>query len=711
MNLAVPAQEIADTECRYLQDALVDYPGLTRRRGPVRKVTGVASISRKGTGLVMTLNPLGQDRYAILNGDGSNGYFSVLSDDLTTVNSDIAWPHPLPTTPPGTPYRVVDAKPSLFGGQWLGVSSGYDANSPNQALAYWVGANKANYAAASVTVARGATALTAPSGFSANVTPGMWLIANTDEPYSNALIGLVRSVNSDTSITLTAPSPYAVTAKAGTFQALRGFAPKVVKGQITCDTNSTQVTGGSTKFQSQGLSTGTWQLYRASDTAYIGKVTSVQSEIALTLTANAAVACASSNYIALRADADLSLPTTANINKVGFLTAAYADRQWFGNNGAQYEKTSRVWFSDPSDPEAVDISTFDGDWLDITSAATVNEPIRALAAANSGLLIFKENETFIITGTSPSSFTVRKLEDDGTIAGQSVQPFGGGVIWAGREGVHYYDGVTVTNISAGKLGDYWKNTIRTFDPMLYRMWSMINRDHYFLFIENIAPTVAVVKGTTSTTPSRYTLCINMSSGAFSIMTNLNIRGFVTLPATAGRNAWYLVNGQVSGDVADHAFIAEGEALFNEEGVDPITCDGGPVGPDWYMESKKFYAADPMRLKRFKLIAITYLAQGGSLNIDTVLGLNNVGITLSTSFPASVPTWDAIRVTTPTWVSLSAVYPTWNSVVQGQFQPKRVRFLKKNQFLSFRLWQSTSAMTRVQLGPYEIGYKLQRAGRV
>jgi hypothetical protein len=26
------------------------------------------------------------------------------------------------------------------------------------------------------------------------------------------------------------------------------------------------------------------------------------------------------------------------------------------------------------------------------------------------------------------------------------------------------------------------------------MWSMVNRDHYWLFIENIAPTVAVVKG-------------------------------------------------------------------------------------------------------------------------------------------------------------------------------------------------------------------------
>jgi hypothetical protein len=63
-------------------------------------------------------------------------------------------------------------------------------------------------------------------------------------------------------------------------------------------------------------------------------------------------------------------------------------------------------------------------------------------------------------------------------------------------------------------------------------------------------------------------------------------------------------------VSDHAFIAEGEALFNEEGVDPITADGGPVGPDWYFESKKFDAGDSTRLKKFKQLMLHYLVQGG-----------------------------------------------------------------------------------------------------
>jgi hypothetical protein len=159
MNLALPQQELDDTEARYIQDGLVDYPGLTRRRGPVRKVTGVASLTRKGTGLVMALNPLGIPKYGVLNGDNSNGFFSVLSDDSTSIAADLTWPHPLPASPPtsGQSYRIVDAKPMLNGGILIGVSSAYDSNSPNQGLALWLGANKANYST-TITVARGSAA-------------------------------------------------------------------------------------------------------------------------------------------------------------------------------------------------------------------------------------------------------------------------------------------------------------------------------------------------------------------------------------------------------------------------------------------------------------------------------------------------------------------------------------------------------------------------
>lgn len=717
MNVALPASEIDDTEARYIQDGLVDYPGLTRRRGPVRKVTGIATLTRKGSGLAMTLNPQGIDKYGVLNGDNVNGFFSVLSDDVTAVQADLAWPHPLPTNPAvaGQQYRNVDIKPSLNGGAWIGVSSAYDANSPNQGLALWMGANKANYSAGSVTVARGSAAVTAPSGFNANVSPGMWLFANTDEPYANALIGLVRSVNSDTSITLDSVSPYNVTAKAATFQALRGFAPKVGVGYITVDTSSATVTGGKTKFASDGLSTGTWQIYRARDMAFVGKVLSVTTEISLTLAANAAVSMAEDKYIAIRADADFSISTTANTQKVGFLNSTYAGRQWYANNGATLDKTTRLWFSDINDPEITDLADFDGDWDDVTSASTVNEPIRAIASANNGLVILKENESFLVTGSSPATFSPRKLEDDGTLSGMSVQQYGGGVIWAGREGIHFFDGQTAQNLTSDpvrpKLGDYWKNSIRTFDPSKYRMYSMVNRDHYFLFVENIAPTIPVIKGVVSHTPTSMTFVINMATRAITVMTNTNIRGSVTLPSSAGKHSWYLVNGKQSGDPSNIAYIAEGEALFNEEGVDPITTDDGTAGPDFYYESKKFSEGDSTRLKKFKELLLHYLAQGGDIKVDTVIGLNDFGQVLSSVFPASVLTWDTLRGSVANWDAVNAQFATWAFLVQGVFRPKRVKFQRASTHLSFRLYQSTSSMTRLQIGPFAIGYKLKRQGRI
>lgn len=709
-NLALPAQELDNTQARILVDWLVDRPGETRQRGPVAAVTGVAGLSRMGTGIVSTLNPLGDTRFAVLNGDESNGFISVLSTDQSTWH-DLAWPYGLPTDPAvGKPYRIVDAKPALGGGLLIGVSSDYGASDPEQGLAFWYGGNLPNFTG-TVSLTRGSSAVIG-SGFLANVAPGMFLFANTNDPYTGAYIGVVLEINSDTSLTLTKPSPYTATSKSGTFQSIRGVAPRVTTGEITTATDSTTVTGGETKFISQSLSNGTWQLYRASDGAFVGKVASVQSEISLTLAANAAIAMAGESYVAIRADADFSIISTASTQKVGFLNATYANRQWFANRGSSFDTTAQVWFSEADDFEGLDLSSFDGNWLSITSSSSVNEPIRGIAPAYNGLVIHKETETFIIGGNSPDSFEVRKLEDDGALSGMSVQPYAGGVLWAGREGIHFYDGIQTQNLIQLTLGDVWKNTVRTLDPTKYRMWSMVNHDHYILFLENVQPTFSIVKGNVSDTPTKLAVIINMITRAVTFATNLDIRGAVVLPASAGKQTWFLVNGQVSGDTSDHAFVCDGEKLFNSTGVDPITCAGssGP-GPSIYWESKKFDAGDGMRLKRWKQVSMDYLADGGDLVIDVVLGLNNVGETLTTRFEKSVPTWTQTRSTISTWTSMREQYPTWSDVVQSVFQPGRVRMQKKSQFMSFRIYGSTSTLNNAQVGPYSVGYKLMRPGRV
>lgn len=818
MNVALPAQEIADTEARYIQDALLDFPGLIRRRGPMRPVSGVATLPRKATGLVVTINPAGNDRYGALTGDVANGYLSALADDLASV-VDLTWPHSLPTDPAfgsATAYRLVHARPGSRGGTWIGTASDYSRN-PNHALALWKGGNKADYSTGTISVARGSATVTGVgTTWVGNAVPGMFLFASTDAPdlATDTLIGTVLAVNSNTQIILDAGSPYPITAKAYALRSIRGFIPKVSKGRITADTASTTVSGGATKFVSQGLGTGSWNLYRANDMSWIGKVASVQSEIGLTLAANAAVAVADQQYIAIRSDwaaADKSIDLTGSVNKVGWLNAIFAERQWYANNGAAFDKTYRLWFSDTLDPECVDLSA-DGDWIPISSTSDIPEPIRGICPTYNALLVFKENETFGVFGNSPSSFSARKLEDDGLLSTMSIQSWGAGAVWAGRDGIYFFDGITVTNLTQNKLGDVWKNSTRSIDPLRHRMWSMVTRNHYFLFVENLTPTVSVRKGVTSTTPTHWVVCVNLETKAATLMTNLAIRGAVSLPETRGQGEWYVVNsdlttpaglaatasttggslatatyfykvtalnsiGETTGsaevsaavtgptgsvtltwnavvgassyrvyrgtatgaqnvyyttttnaytdtgaantggtvpttDSSAKGVICEANALFDEEAVDNFTPDvATATGPDFYYESKKFNVGNDVRLKRFKQLAIHYLAQGGALKVDTVLGLNDIGSPLTANFPASVMTWSVLSSTVSTWSNVAAQFSTWNDLIQGVFQPKRVRFLKKTHHLSFRLYQENAQMARIRIGPFHIGFKLMREGRV
>jgi hypothetical protein len=720
MNLALPAQEIDELGARYLQDVLLHKPGSIIRRGPVTPLLSYAATPKPASGLTQTLDPQGNLRIAALYGDDTSGNLGLYSDDLLTIVG-VPWNGFLPTTggSPSTGFRIVDAKASLTGGTWIGSSSQYDASSPVQSLALWRGANKADYATGTLTVTRGSVSLTGGgTAWLANVAPGMFIFANTDDPYTLAYLGVVKSVNSDTSITLGAPAPFACTAKVYNMTSIRGFCPRVVTGRITTSTSSTQVNGASTKFITQSVNSGTWQLYRASDFAFVGKVASVTNDSTLVLTANAAAALANERYVLLRVDGDYSINTQAvSGRKVGFLTALYSSRQWFANLGQQYETTSRVWFSDTSDPEAVDLSPFDGDFIDVASTTGVNTPIKALMPAYNALLIIKDTETFGVYGASKSQFQVRKIEDDGTLSGMSVQPYGGGVVWAGRDGIYYYDGIQANNITVDSLGDYYKNAVRSFDPTSYRMWSMLDRDHYFLFIERFDPSVPVVKGLTSVTPNATTICINMVTKAITLLTNVAPRGSIILPASSGESTWFIQNDETDGK----GHLVDASILFDEQGNDTINDPAFALGPDLYIESKKYKVGDSLRKKLFKQLAIHYNAAGGPLDgttglhdalaIDTVVGLNTVGKTSSTKFPPTIYTWDQLPQVAATWDDLAAQFPTWDNLIQSVYKPKRVKFLKRSQFMAFRLYQVDNTVTRVELGPFQLGFKLQRPGRI
>lgn len=708
MNVALPPQELDDTAARYMQDILLDKPGYIRRRGPlVNSAENFPSTTYKGSGLVFTLDPLGRNRLAVLNGDASHGQLSFLNANFNAIQGNYTWNGNLPASPPTSPYYVTDAKAALTDGMWIGTSSAYDANAPTQSLALWRGGIFPDYNAGTITVPRGsASVIGSGTSWLANASPGMFLFASTDDGYTLTYMGVVLHVVSDTQIVLGDVSLYPVTAKAYKLTSIRGFEPRITTGRITCTTSSPNVTGANTKFTTQLISGGIYNLYRASDLTWIGKVTSVTNDTSLALVSNAAIAMNNQEYIMFRADGNWSIDTQASASKVGFLNSVYAERQWFANNGQNFSLTNRVYFSEVTDPEAVDMSSFDGNFIDVASTNGVNSPIVALCPAYNALLVFKENETFGIYGNTTSTFSVQKIEDDGALATGSVQPYGGGVLWAGRAGIYFYDGVQTQNIVAGTLGNWYKDLVRVIDPSKYRMWSGIARDHYFLFMEFCNPTVPVVKGTTSTEHTYVTIVINMISKAPTIFTNFAIRGAVQMPASTGLETLFLMNTSTVGKIFSSTHV------FNDTGNDSITTDiaAGP-GPDFYMETKKYNGGDSLILKLWTQLLVNYQCSGDSLNIDTVVGLNDVGATATTNLPPTVYTWDSLAQAYAVWDSAKGANADWDALIQAVFKPKRARFLKRSQNFAFRLWQNSSATDHIIIGPFQLGFKPMRPGRV
>lgn len=945
MNTAFPGHEIEDDEAMYLQDVVLNQPGLVRQRGPVQAGSGlVSNFTEKGSALLGTMNPIGSYRVAAITGDNSNGYFRMLSSDLSSINATYTMPAANPASPPSNPYNIIDGKPCLNGGLAIGVSNQYSVAATNQQMIFWSGANNANYSAGTITLTRGSATVTGSgTTWTSNASSGMFLFATVSDSlcgnFSTTLIGTVRSVDSNTQLTLETVSPY--TSAGGTsylLQSVRGFQYKIAKGRITTSASSTTVTGSNTKFISMFMdevvytSTGTtstssatitglastsslkkgmrvsgtgvaansiinsvdsgtqitmnqngsangsatitfkhgWNFYRASDGSFLGRLSLVNNEISVTLAANAITGITEERYYAICGSGDWASSTLTNSHKVGFLSAFYAGRQWYANHAWKAEWMSIARYSETADPEAVDLADFDGDYISCTSTVGTDTPIKALVPAYNSLVIIKENETFAITGSSPSSFSLKKIQDDGTLSGMSAQPYGGGVVWAGRDGIYSYDGVTVNNVSAGKLGEYYKAAIRLLDPTKYRIWSMIARNHYFLFFESLSPTIPVIKGTLPSTPSSMTICVNMETGAYSMMTNLNIRGFIETPADSGKQVIYMVNDSTKANLC-YAYD-----LFDSDGRDTILCDSGlsaglyrygytsagssytgfsaaangvyfmpftvyapsrvltariysqgdsggsagtsntragiysettgPIpyqlkgtsgvvninqtdlaayreytftpfelaagnywlvvqnetaskikffqgttsngllidsdtysdgldatyssagnsygngpllayvtvqtaGPDAYLETKKYGMDDPMRKKLMKQMAMQYVASGGDMRLDTVPTLNVIGKTSLTHYAKSDTTWQALGTQFTTWDDLQAFYPTWNSIIASNYLTKRIKFTKRTQLMSIRIWQDSPAVTKFVLGPFQIAYKWMRVGRV
>lgn len=245
-------------------------------------------------------------------------------------------------------------------------------------------------------------------------------------------------------------------------------------------------TEGEGHFQSADLGKVTlnvnWGIYRASDNAWIGDIASVTDNTTLTLDTDHRT---NETDVVLRADEYVCWPyeplpsatisSAAPTKFAGIFNATYAGYQWYGNAASVTDK-NRIVFSAAHNAEAVDLSKDAADSILIPGISEM----RGLATSTTGLVIFTADKTYILRGNYRANFSLEELYPEGCLSSMSIVEYGGGVFWASRLGIMFYDGASIRNLTETNLGVYYTDSVRTFDVNTDRIYTFLHKDYLFV---------------------------------------------------------------------------------------------------------------------------------------------------------------------------------------------------------------------------------------
>ena len=269
------------------------------------------------------------------------------------------------------------------------------------------------------------------------------------------------------------------------FTTFRAYDHRHGRGLITTDEGGITLESGAAGTSGEGhwAAAGVtgWNVYRASDNAYLAKVETVTDNTTASFHADPGVSMTADEYI-------MVLPSPTNINtdsKVservygsfgGLYTAVYAGYQWYGNISNEDENVNRVVFSAAHDREAVDLSNDSADSIVFPGKSQ----FRGLGASSAGLLVFLEDRTYILRGNDRTNFSVEQLVPEGCLSPSSIVEYGGGVFWAGKTGIMFFDGASVRNLTKDNLGLFYSDSLDVFDPFRDRVIGFVHKNNLIM---------------------------------------------------------------------------------------------------------------------------------------------------------------------------------------------------------------------------------------
>jgi hypothetical protein len=528
MNQAAPGTLIPDTFVRWSQDVLFDAAGLMRRRGPFKHLnlyndnpdTGIADVfdftkassrDEYTLGVFSTDTPNGEERVGFLVSAVSaahgiyKSFLRVFDKDLVFVGEE-ALPFFIP------PLSVVSAKAALGGGIWISVSNEYTDSDTHYQFFWRGGAGRimsnitGNFTAVSLpsasvvgTFTTGHSCYDKSIGLSDshNVNEGMFVYAHIENKYH--YVGVVKKV-SDTSVelenhpfmwdagkTTNANTVLTSTPVSLVFIGCRPYEHMHGRGLVSTKTDTPDISSGDEGTSAEGH----WSaagvtgagLYRASDNVFLGNVKTVDSNVRALLEGSPGIANDGEEYIMkhlvntnITSNGYYRVSNRYANSFAGLYTAVYAGLQWYGSFGNDDKNTNRVVFSAMHNPEAVDLSADAADSIIFPGKSQ----FRGLGASNAGLLVFLQDRTYILRGNDRTNFSVELLVRDGCLCPTSIVEAGGGVFWASKAGIMYYDGASVRNLTKDNLGLYYTDSLDSFDVDKDRIFGTMYKDNLIM---------------------------------------------------------------------------------------------------------------------------------------------------------------------------------------------------------------------------------------
>lgn len=703
----------------FAQDVIIDASGILRSRGGTFTVTTdtfptntlVQSIVvQGGTGLILNTPGFDSLLMAVNSTTSLNGFALLTAATMISVATTNAF---CPGVKTHTIAKLADNTGALIASDY-----GHIAQASGQ-TSIWGGnlVTTSDTTAGSAAATVGSKAVVGVGTAWTTALEGTFLFIGAT--LSALYVGKVKTVSSTTTLTLERGARTTFTSTPN-FKCVRPIEHLVYKGRITTVVGVNVVVGAGTKFASSGplgsgasfLTAAGHNIFRASDGAHVGLVSSVQNDTTLTLNANAAIAMANEEYYINQTNFTMGANGPDQM-VYGSGVARFADRYWLGGINAKddvikasnvnfalaFSAPNSLAFSKKNEPEMYDLDPANGDILALPTGSN-NDRIRGLCTTRGGLVVFRTHDTQLITGYSPETFRAIKIIDDGIALSTCFKEFKEGVVWVGFKSIYYFDGTRVVDLLENKIRNFYQRTNYQLDINVASCIAVANNHVIVSYpCTTLTNRTWPVKNTTGLI-NAINIVINMANGAISFFSNMWVSN--SFWWDAGNTSVLLLRGGPSmGNTP--SYLASGNHLFNDGLVAGVnfdqilptstTCTNLPIaGPNVQFETTKLTLGNAARLKFWKMFLMNYAS-----DVSMTAAFISSNLT-AVDFP-NYATGTAGVVTFPVSSNIGIL--------------KRVKFLVRTPQLAIRVYQTANASAtsqRFKMFWYTVGGKWMRQGR-